>query len=91
MALLKNLGEGGETMKPLTIFLWVLFIVLCSAVSSCSSRKEAEEKTGEIERFTDQMAQEAVKGIRGPISKARAVDELATERVKQMDGTGYGE
>jgi hypothetical protein len=53
--------------------------------SACSKGKEGELEKGTIEKMTDQAAEKAVKKIKGPIDKARDLQEKENKRTKAMD------
>lgn len=72
-------------MKNSFMYLVVLLSVLCIGLSACAKGKEAESEKGKIEKTTDQIAEDAVRGIKGPINKARTVQDMAEKRVKGLD------
>jgi len=78
-------------MKRWMVYLGATIIMLCFTVYSCSSGRDSEQEKGGIEQLTDQIGQEAVEGITTPIKKARAVDEMATQRVKNMENIEHTE
>ena len=59
---------------------------LLVVLSGCSKKEEqqAEEKD-RIERMTDKAAGTAVKKIQTPIAKARATQNLGSERQEEID------
>ena len=72
-------------MKNLFMYLAVVLSVLCIGFSACSKGEEVESEKGKIEKITDQIAEDAVQGIKAPINKARAVQDMAEKRVKGLD------
>ena len=72
-------------MKNLFMYLAVVLSVLCIGFSACSKGEEVESEKGKIEKITDQIAEDAVQGIKAPINKARAVQDIAEKRVKGLE------
>ncbi len=72
-------------MKKLLMYTFSVFVVFCIGFSACSKGEEVEPEKGRIERFTDQVADDAVQGIKAPINKARAVQDMAQKRVNALD------
>lgn len=72
-------------MKNLFMCFVMALSVLCISFSACSKGEDVESEKGEIEKITDQIAEDAVQGIKAPINKARAVQDMAEKRVKGLD------
>ena len=72
-------------MKKLLMYIFSAFVVFCISFSACSRGEDVEHEKGEIEKFTDQIADDALQGIKAPINKARAVQDIADKRVKALD------
>ena len=72
-------------MKNLFIYFVVVLSVLCIGVSACSKAGDTESEKGEIEKITEKIAEDAVQGIKGPINKARAVQDMTEKRVEGLD------
>ena len=72
-------------MKKLCIYFFMIVSVLCIGFSACSKGEDVESEKGKIEKITDQIAEDAVQGIKAPINKARAVQDMAEKRVKGLD------
>lgn len=66
----------------------ICFIISQAAVLlltiSCSSSEESSEK-GAIAKKQDEIAQRAVRSIKDPLERAKAVGELANERTQQIE------
>jgi len=78
-------------MKKLLMYTFSVFVVFCFGFSACSKKNEMEPEKGRIERITDQVADDAVQGIKAPINKARAVQDMAQKRVQDMDNPSQEE
>jgi len=72
-------------MKRHCIYLIIASAVFCLSFSACSKAKDEESEKGAIDKITDRAAERAVKKIKTPIDKARAVQEKEGERTKAMD------
>ena len=62
------------------MYFFLVLSVLCFGFSACAKGEEVDAEKGEIEKITDQIAEDAVQGIKGPINKARAVQDMAEQR-----------
>ena len=47
--------------------------------------KEAEPEKGSIDKFTEQTGREAAEAIKKPINKAKDIDKMAQERLKNLE------
>jgi hypothetical protein len=72
-------------MKRHCIYLIIASVIFCLSFSSCSKAKDKESGKGAIDKMTDRAAEIAVKKIKTPIDKARAIQEKEGERTKAMD------
>jgi hypothetical protein len=72
-------------MKRYGMYLIIASVVFCLNFSACSKAKDEESGKGAIDKITDRAAERAVKKIKGPIDKARALQEKEGERTKAMD------
>jgi hypothetical protein len=72
-------------MRNLFIHLTIALVVLLISFSACSKAKDEESSKGAIDKMTDRAAERAVKKIKTPIDKARAIQEKEGERTKAMD------
>jgi len=72
-------------MKKLSMYIFSVLAVLWIGFTACSKGEEVDSEKGKIERFTDQIADDAVQGIKAPINKARAVQDMAAKRVQAFD------
>ncbi len=72
-------------MKKLFMYILSVLVVFWIGLSACSRGEDVEPEKGKIEKFTDQIADDAVQGIKAPINKARAVQDMADKRVKALD------
>jgi len=72
-------------MKKLLVYIFSVVVVLGIGSSACSRGEEVESEKGKIEQFTDQIADDAVQGIKAPINKARAVQDRANKRTQALD------
>ena len=72
-------------MKKLFMVTFSVLAVFCMGFCACSKGEDAEPEKGKIERITDQVAADAVQGIKAPINKARAVQDMANKRVRALD------
>ena len=72
-------------MKKLSMYIFSVLVVFLIGFSACSKGSEVEAEKGKIEKFTDQIADDAVQGIKAPINKARAVQDMADKRVQALD------
>jgi hypothetical protein len=72
-------------MKKICMYFVMVVSVLCISFYACSKSEEVEAEKGKIEKITDQIAEDAVQGIKAPINKARAVQDMAGKRVKGLD------
>ena len=77
-------------MKKVLMCILSVLVVFWIGFSACSKSEEVETEKGKIEKFTDQIAEEALQGIKTPINKARAVQDMADKNVKALDNP-YGE
>ena len=72
-------------MKNLFMHFVMLLSVLCIGFSACSKGEEVKSEKGEIEKITDQIAEDAVQGIKVPINKARTVQDIEGKRLEDLD------
>ena len=72
-------------MKRHCIYLIIASVVFCLSFSACSKAKDEESSKGAIDKITDRAAESATKKIKGPIDKARALQEKEGERTKATD------
>ena len=72
-------------MKKLLMYIFSALVVFWIGFSACSRGEDVEPEKGKIEKFTDRIANDAVQGIKAPINKARAVQDMADKRVKALD------
>ena len=63
----------------------LLIVLLSFLCSSCSAGNNADSEKGKIEQLTEQAGKEAAEGIKKPINKARKIDELAKQRVENLE------
>ncbi len=64
-------------------------MLLCATLLwGCSSDKEKEAEPGKIDTMTKEIGQEAVRVIKTPIDKAKAVAEQEEERARKLDEKG---
>ena len=68
--------------KLLTYLTIVVFSAVCITFSACSKKDSSETEKGSIEKFTDQVAEDAVKGINSPINKARSLQDRTEKRLE---------
>lgn len=72
-------------MKKILMYILSALVVIWIGFSACSRGGDVEPEKGKIEKFTDQLADDAVQRIKAPINKARAVQDMAKKRVKALD------
>jgi hypothetical protein len=72
-------------MKNFFMYFVMVLSVLCIGFSACSKGEEVESEKGEIEKITEQIAEDAVQGIKVPINKARAVQDMEGKRQEDLD------
>ena len=72
-------------MKRHCRYLIIASVVFCLSFSACSKAKDEESGKGAIDKMTDRAAERAVKKIKTPIDKARAIQEKEGERTKATD------
>ena len=72
-------------MEKLFMCSLSILVVFWIGFSACSRGGDVEHEKGEIEKFTDQIAYDALQGIKVPINKARAVQDMADKRVDALD------
>jgi hypothetical protein len=72
-------------MKRHCIYLIIASVIFCLSFSACSKAKDEESGKGAIDKMSDRAAERAVKKIKTPIDKARAIQEKEGERTKAMD------
>ncbi len=72
-------------MKKLSMYIFSGLVVFWIGFSACSRGEDVETDKGKIEKFTDQVADDAVQGIKAPLNKARAVQDMADKRVQALD------
>jgi len=64
-----------------TALLLLCFFLLCS----CSGDREKEVEQGPIDTMTTEVGRKAAQQIRTPLDKARAVSDLAEQRVQEIE------
>ena len=72
-------------MKKLLMCIFSVLVVFWIGFSACSRSEDVEPEKGKIKNVTDQIADDAVQGIKSPINKARAVQGMADKNVKALD------
>jgi len=71
--------------------MWKLLPYLMIAASflaggpGCAQKQGEEEEKSGIEALTEQVGRDAAEEIKKPISKARAIEDLAKKHVQEMD------
>jgi hypothetical protein len=63
----------------------ILGTLLCFLCCACSGGNRSDSEKGKIEKFTEQVGKGAAEGIKKPIDKARKIDEMAKERIKNLE------
>ena len=63
----------------------LLAAILCFICSACSAGNNSDAEKGNIEQFTERVGKEAAEGIKKPIDKAHKIDQMAKERVGNME------
>jgi len=71
-------------MKRLFMCFVPVLFVFGMGFCACSQAPEEEPEKGKIEKITDQVAADAVEGIKAPINKARAVKDMSDKRVQGL-------
>ena len=56
-------------MKKLPVYIFSVSVVFWIGFSACSKGGDVETEKGKIEKFTDQIADDAVQGIKAPLIK----------------------
>ena len=72
-------------MKKFFLLALIPLSFLCFICSVCSRAKEAEPEKGSIDKFTEQTGREAAEAIKKPINKAKDIDAMAQERLKNLE------
>ncbi|MBW1824063.1 MAG: hypothetical protein JRI87_05790 [Deltaproteobacteria bacterium] len=72
-------------MKNYFMYFVMVLSVLCIGFSACSKGEDVESEKGEIEKITEQIAEDAVQGIKVPINKARVVQDREGKRQEDLD------
>ena len=72
-------------MKKTLGFILIVLLLAGVSVLGCSDDKDSRSPKGKIETFTHETAQKAVRKMRTPIDKARAVKDLAEKRSLEME------
>ena len=64
----------------------LLFVCFLSCIcSGCSGAKQGEQEKGSIEKFSEKTGREAAEALKQPINKAKDVDKMAQERIKDLE------
>jgi hypothetical protein len=71
-------------MKKLLLPALLLVCFISCICSGCSRAKEAEPEKGSIDKFTEQTGR-AAEAIKKPINKAKDIDAMAQERLKNLE------
>ncbi len=76
-------------MKRILIYPVAALIALCLNFSACSKSEEvvSEKEKGKVEKITDQVAKDAVKGMNSAINKAKVLQKKMDEKTKALDET----
>jgi hypothetical protein len=77
--------KQGAVMKKFFLLALIPLCFLCFICSGCSRAKEAEPEKGSIDKFTEQTGREAAEAIKKPINKAKDIDKMAQERIKNLE------
>ena len=72
-------------MKNYFMYFVMVLSVLCIGFSACSKGEDVESEKGEIEKITEQIAEDVVQGIKVPINKARVVQDREGKRQEDLD------
>jgi hypothetical protein len=64
---------------------FILGALLCFLCCACSGGNHSDSEKGRIEKFRERVGKEAAEGIKKPIDKARKIDEMAKERVGNLE------
>jgi hypothetical protein len=72
-------------MKKNFMYFVMVLSVLCIGFSACSKGKDVESEKGKNEKITEQIAEDAVQGIKVPMNKARAVQGMEGKRQEDLD------
>ena len=74
-----------STRQKLLLPALLLVCLISCICSGCSRAKEAEPEKGSIDKFTEQTGREAAEAIKKPINKAKDLDTMAQERLKNLE------
>jgi hypothetical protein len=77
-------------MHQIITSLMIALFCLAGGLGCAQKPGEEEEKSG-IEALTEQAGRDATEEIKKPIGKARAVEDLARQRVQEMDAAEESE
>lgn len=90
----KNRGQIKLPESEVLMERFLCLVIVCGLISifACSSDSKQSEPTkkkemGVIEQKQHEIAQDAVKGMKDPIDKAKAVSEGESERLKNIENT----
>ena len=72
-------------MKKVFMYFVTVLSVLCIGFSACSKGEDVESEKGEIEKITEQIAEDVVQEIKVPINKARVVQDREGKRQEDLD------
>ncbi len=72
-------------MRKMIWFILIALLLAGASLLACSDDKDSGSQKGKIETFTHETAQKAVKKMRSPIDKARAVKDLSDKRTLDME------
>ncbi len=72
-------------MKKMTGLLLIALLLAGVLFPACADDKENGSPKGKIETFTHETAEKAVKKMRTPINKARAVKDLQENRGHEIE------
>lgn len=63
----------------------ILLVITATLFCACSGDNEKEGEPGKIDTMTREAGQEAVRMIKTPIDKARAIADKEEQRARELD------
>jgi hypothetical protein len=72
-------------MKKMLIPVLLGVCLVSLICPGCSRTKDGEQEKGSIEKFTEKTGQDAADAIKKPINRAKDIDALAQERIKNLE------
>jgi hypothetical protein len=72
-------------MKKKFLIGMLLTLLLAAQLNACANDDE-ESKSGAVESFTENKANEITTSIKKPLNKARLVKNTGQDRMKNVDG-----